>query len=233
VPQEFQTQYPSYANPPTLAMALTSYINRLKAAGVSLASLDIVPHPPSDTTGSSSTLSALHITSPQLASQYLTSIYSRLKRHYEWFRETQRGQIREWGREARSRKEGYRWRGRTMDHVLTSGLDDYPRAKPPHLGELHLDLISWMAFFSKTMSEIAEFLGEEEERKEFEGNAEMMRGNIEGQLGVLILEVGSCADDRFWGTDLHWSEEQQMYCDASVDEDGLLSNVFSFCHPSH
>ena len=23
-------------------------------------------------------------------------------------------------------------------------------------------------------------------------------------------------------TDLHWNEEQQMYCDASVDEDGTL-----------
>ena len=76
-----------------------------------------------------------------LAFHYLTSIYPALKRHYEWFRRTQRGQIKLYGRKARSRTEAYRWRGRSAQHVLTSGMDDYPRG-PPHPGELHLDLIS-------------------------------------------------------------------------------------------
>lgn len=83
--------------------------------------------------------------------------------------------------------------------VLTSGLDDYPRAVPPHLGELHLDLASWMGFFARTMRDVAEFLGEEEDYEEYEDQYEAIRANIE---------------------DLHWSEEEQMYCDASVDEDG-------------
>lgn len=163
-------------------MAVTAYIERLKAAGISLSSVDLISGPTTTVTPSTSAeaLSSLHVHDAGLAQKYLTGIYGKLKRHYEWFRETQRGQIREFGREATSRTEAYRWRGRTADHVLTSGLDDYPRAKPPHLGELHLDLISWMGFFTRTMSEIAEFLGEEEDLAEFKGNYRAILANIEG-----------------------------------------------------
>lgn len=66
--------------------------------------------------------------------------------------------------------------------MLTSGLDDYPRAKPPHVGELHLDLISWMGFFTRTMREIAEFAGEVEDEAEFAEIEESILGNIEGAL---------------------------------------------------
>lgn len=183
-------------------MAVTAYIGRLRAAGVSLASIDPTQSSShSHDSTSAEALSSLHVNDAVLAQKYLTSIYDKLKSHYEWFRQSQRGQIKEWGRSATSRSEAYRWRGRTEDHVLTSGLDDYPRAKPPHLGELHLDLISWMGFFSKTMSEIAEFLGEEDDRLEYEDNYGNILANIE---------------------DLHWSEEEQMYCDVSVDQNGTL-----------
>ncbi|KAM0753058.1 glycoside hydrolase [Meredithblackwellia eburnea MCA 4105] len=212
VPQEFQTQYPSYANPPTLAVAVTSYIARLRDAGVSLSSIDPSSLDAQTVISSATTpdsISSLHVSDPQLAKNYLTAIYSRLKRQYEWFRETQRGQIREWGRRATSRTEAYRWRGRTKDHVLTSGLDDYPRAIPPHLGELHLDLISWMGFFTRTMSEIAEFLGEEDDLAEYKSTFASILANIE---------------------DLHWSEEGQMYCDASVNEEDESIHV---CHKGY
>lgn len=166
-------------------MAVTAYIDRLKKVGVSLSSINLSDLPPASDFTSSESLASLHIQNPYLAKQFLTAIYTKLKRHYEWFRTTQRGEVKEWGREARSRSEAYRWRGRTEDHVLTSGLDDYPRAKPPHLGELHLDLISWMGFFTKTMGEIAEFLGEEDDQDEFEGNYEAIVANIEGELWSL------------------------------------------------
>ena len=48
-----------------------------------------------------------------LALSFLRSIYQPLKRHYEWFRRTQRGQLKQYGRKARSRTEAYRWRGRS------------------------------------------------------------------------------------------------------------------------
>ena len=113
------------------------------------------------------------------ALSFLQSIYQPLKRHYEWFRRTQRGQLKQYGRKARSRTEAYRWRGRSEKHVLTSGLDDYPRA-PPHIGELHLDLLSWMGFFSRTMKEIAEFIGEEDDRLFYASTEKAIVQNIDG-----------------------------------------------------
>lgn len=178
VPEEFRTQYPSYGNPPTLAMAVTAYIQRLRAAGLTLDDLDSEAQPVAT---SAENLASLHVHSPALAREYLTSIYVKLKRHYEWFRATQRGQIREWGRRARSRSEAYRWRGRSKTHVLTSGLDDYPRAQPPHLGELHVDLISWMGFFARTMGEIAEYLQEDDDVEEYQQHYDTIVANIDGE----------------------------------------------------
>jgi mannosyl-oligosaccharide glucosidase len=120
-----------------------------------------------------------------LALSFLQSIYQPLKRHYEWFRRTQRGQLKQYGRKARSRTEAYRWRGRSEKHVLTSGLDDYPRA-PPHIGELHLDLLSWMGFFSRTMREIAEFIGEEEDRLNYASIEKAIIQNIDGSSSHLL-----------------------------------------------
>lgn len=119
----------------------------------------------------------------ELALSFLQSIYQPLKRHYEWFRRTQRGQLKQYGRKARSRTEAYRWRGRSEKHVLTSGLDDYPRA-PPHIGELHLDLLSWMGFFSRTMKEIAEFVGEEDDRLYYASIEKAIIQNIDGSCSV-------------------------------------------------
>ncbi|KAG6827909.1 hypothetical protein H0H92_010007 [Tricholoma furcatifolium] len=197
VPLEFQTQVPNYANPPTLTMAVTAFINRLKAMGPSNQDLGMdfgmggdaqIPIPSfDDATGSK------YLDSREEAISFLRSIYKPLKRHYDWFRRTQRGQIKQYARKARSRTEGYRWRGRSELHVLTSGMDDYPRG-PPHAGELHLDLISWMAFFTRTMKDIAGYIGETDDEISF------------GQIEVAIL-------------DLHWNEEANMYCDVNINDD--------------
>ncbi|PPR04967.1 hypothetical protein CVT24_010425 [Panaeolus cyanescens] len=205
VPAEFQTQVPNYANPPTLTMAVTAFIERLKqtsngqgpsdqelgmdygmggAAQVPLSANINTPH-------------SRYLQDPALAQTFLKEIYGPLKRHYEWFRRTQRGQIKQYSRKARSRTEAYRWRGRTEQHVLTSGMDDYPRGRP-HAGELHLDLISWMAFFSRTMRDIADFIGETDDKLTYIQNEKAILGNIE---------------------DLHWNKEENMYCDLNVDDE--------------
>ncbi|KAI1786178.1 mannosyl oligosaccharide glucosidase-domain-containing protein [Ganoderma leucocontextum] len=75
-----------------------------------------------------------------------------LRRIYEWFSRKQRGQIK-------------------------YGIDNYPRG-PAHAGELRLDLISWTAFFSQTMRDIAEFVGEVDDAAAFEEIA-----NIDGETG--------------------------------------------------
>lgn len=122
--------------------------------------------------------------------EFLKSIYKPLKRHYDWFRRTQRGQIKQYSRNARSRSEGYRWRGRSETHVLTSGMDDYPRG-PPHAGELHLDLISWMAFFTRTMKDISEFVGEVDDAVTFGEIETAILNNIEG-MSVFALRLRMC-----------------------------------------
>jgi len=147
----------------------------------------------------------IHFEDREVARKYLNSIYVPLRRHYEWFRRTQRGQIKQYGRKAHSRSEAYRWRGRSETHVLTSGMDDFPRA-PAHAGELHLDLISWMGFFSRTMKDIAEFVGEDDDAETFAENEKAIIQNID---------------------DLHWSEQNQMYCDLGVDQE---DESYHECH---
>lgn len=127
----------------------------------------------------SPTIENRHLEDPELALNFLKEIYKPLKRHYEWFRRTQRGQIKQYGRKARSRTEGYRWRGRSEHHVLTSGMDDYPRGAA-HTGELHLDLISWMAFFSRMMREIASFIGETDDEVTYGQIEKAILENIDG-----------------------------------------------------
>ncbi|THU99363.1 glycoside hydrolase [Dendrothele bispora CBS 962.96] len=210
VPAEFQVQVPNYANPPTLTVAVTAFIARVKAAaaagGPSDQELGMDFGTQIPMTGVSPP--AEGYLDSEKALPFLQSIYQPLKRHYDWFRRTQRGQIKQYARKARSRTEAYRWRGRSQLHVLTSGMDDYPRG-PPHAGELHLDLISWMAFFSRTMREIAEFVGEADDALSY------------GEIETAILNNIE---------DLHWSEENQMYCDVGVDDD---DDSYHVCHKGY
>jgi mannosyl-oligosaccharide glucosidase len=168
-------------------MVVTAFIDRIKAAGLNGPStkdlgmdLGIGVNTEAQTSLSPPTSDNRYLNSPELAFSYLRSIYKPLKRHYDWFRRTQRGQIKQYSRVARSRTEAYRWRGRSELHVLTSGLDDYPRG-PPHPGELHLDLISWMAFFTRTMREIASYVGEVDDEISFGEIEKAILGNIDGQ----------------------------------------------------
>ncbi|KDN51723.1 hypothetical protein RSAG8_00271, partial [Rhizoctonia solani AG-8 WAC10335] len=208
VPAEFQTQYPNYANPPTLTMALMAFISRLEEnAEPSLADLGMDQLPVDSTSTASEQSSKL--LSPPAARAYLNEIYPALRRHYHWFRRTQRGQIRQWGRKATARGEAYRWRGRSAEHVLTSGLDDYPRPVPPHVGELHVDLMSWMGYFSNMMRRIADFIGESEDAAEYETIEKGIKANLD---------------------DLHWSKEEKMYCDVTVNEEDDSEHV---CHAGY
>lgn len=191
VPPEFQVQYPHYANPPTLFFILNAFVERLSGANGSA-----IPTKESLSPGDS-TMQNAHLNNPEVANQYLQAIYPLLKRQYHWFRRTQAGDLASYDREAFSSKEAYRWRGRTVQHILTSGLDDYPRPQPPHPGELHVDLISWMGVMAKSLHNIASYLGETHDATEFARNSHAILRNIE---------------------DLHWSEEAQTFCDASIDE---------------
>lgn len=191
VPEEFQVQYPHYANPPTLFLIIESFTTALRQKHGKLPTGDeSLPHPDVP-------LGQAHLEDPKLGADYLTAIYPLLRRQYEWFRKTQRGDVRSYDREAFSAREAYRWRGRSDLHCLTSGLDDYPRAAPPHPGELHVDLISWVGFMTKSLLNIAGALGLDEDIERYGKILDAIKRNLE---------------------DLHWSEKEGCFCDASVDD---------------
>ncbi len=189
VPAEFQVQYPHYANPPTLFFILDTFVEKLGALNGTTKSKDKENLLPKE--------KSVHLKSSELGLQYLRELYPKLRTHYEWYRRTQKGDLKSYDREAFSTKEAYRWRGRSPQHILTSGLDDYPRPQPPHPGELHVDLISWMGMMTKSLKNIASLLGYADDVAELTTIETAILRNID---------------------DLHWSEKEKCYCDATIDE---------------
>jgi mannosyl-oligosaccharide glucosidase len=184
VPGEFQVQYPHYANPPTLFMIVETLIEKVKSGKLSAEQ------------------------TARIKSQ-LETLYPLLKRQYNWFRRTQFGDIKSYDHEAFSTKEAYRWRGRTPQHILTSGLDDYPRPQPPHPGELHVDLISWVGMMQRTLTNLSTFLGESDDTSDFQSQHMALLRNLD---------------------DLHWSTKHSAYCDATIDDYEESTHV---CHKGY
>lgn len=190
VPPEFQTQYPHYANPPTLFLILDTFVDKLRKSNGSMPAVK-------EMLSQDSSISTASLDNPEVGVEYLRRLYPLLRRQYNWFKKTQYGDIRSYDRQAYSSKEAYRWRGRTVRHCLTSGLDDYPRPQPPHPGELHLDLMSWMGLMTKSLVGIADIVGFPEEAEELKKNLNALERNLD---------------------DLHWSEKDGCYCDATIDD---------------
>lgn len=191
VPEEFQVQYPHYANPPTLFFIIDTYIAKLqKLANGSAASRK-------EKLSQDETLGTAYLDNTSLGLDYLRQLYPLLRRQFEWFKKTQYGDIKSYDREAYSSKEAYRWRGRTPRHILTSGMDDYPRSQPPHPAELHVDLMSWVGMMTKSLINVASTIGIAEDVEAFKKVLDAIEHNLD---------------------DLHWSEKEGCYCDATVDD---------------
>ncbi|KAK3997479.1 putative mannosyl-oligosaccharide glucosidase [Cladorrhinum sp. PSN332] len=190
VPQEFQTQYPHYANPPTLFLVVDQFVEKLKKTNGTLAT-------GKERLSQAESLATASLENPEIGLEYLRKLYPLLRRQFEWFRKTQKGDIKSYDREAYSSKEAYRWRGRTVSHCLTSGLDDYPRPPTPHPGELHVDLMSWVGVMAKSLINIGDALGYAEDVNEFKKILDAIEHNL---------------------NDLHWSEKAGCFCDATIDD---------------
>jgi mannosyl-oligosaccharide glucosidase len=131
VPKEFQPQKPHFANPPTLVWALEK-ISQKASIRLYESTVD---------------------KSEQIAI-FLKKVLPKFKLNYEWFKKTQYGHIKSWNYNFQD-LVAFKWRGRSGHHILTSGLDDYPRSSPGHLGDLHIDLQCWMIYFARTMRNLA------------------------------------------------------------------------------
>ncbi|KAI1350254.1 family 63 glycoside hydrolase [Xylaria sp. FL0043] len=190
VPAEFQVQYPHYANPPTLYLVLEAFIDKLARSNGS-------QETGKERLSEGDFLQTAYVDNPELGLEYLRNLYPLLRRQYLWFKRTQFGDLKEYDRDAFSKKEAYRWRGRSVQHCLTSGLDDYPRPQPPHPGELHVDLLSWMGMMTRTLAKIADVVGLPQDAQEYNKALDGISHNL---------------------VDLHWSEKYECFCDATIDD---------------
>jgi len=74
--------------------------------------------------------------------EFLSGIYDNLKLNVEWFISTQSSDLL---------PNTFRWKGRTLEYCLPSGMDDYPRAPILTEEEAHLDLQVWMIVSSRAI----------------------------------------------------------------------------------
>lgn len=173
VPDQFQIQRPHVANPPTLILAIHRLIQRINLLKQEGKTRD--------------TSSSLDVESFR---GFVHSIFPSMKRQIDWYYATQ----------AAEKQHSYRWHGRTLEHALSSGLDDYPRAEWLTEDEGHLDLHAWMVLLAETMSKIVTFLAEDDASllpvaEEYTARSKTLRASL---------------------VDLHWSDEHKMYCDYAM-----------------
>ncbi|KAJ1961572.1 Processing alpha glucosidase I [Dispira parvispora] len=205
VPPEFQVQQPTIGNPPTLFLSVNAFVERFvkyhqKDRSPGVHSLNIALGP--DTAKYQTA-----ITNWQLGHHRLSKLYPALQRQFQWFRDTQTCELHNWGRNPPN-GECYRWRGRTMNHTLPSGLDDYPRASP-HRGEMHVDLLCWVGLMARSLGQIAELVDQPTDALEYQRIYEDIVENLDA---------------------LHWNEAEQAYCDVTVNDDE--ESVF-VCHKGY
>ncbi|KAM3162663.1 Cwh41p [Lachancea thermotolerans] len=194
VPEEFQVQNPNIANPPTLLLCFSEMLTRAQEFQDSIAGgaeeSSITP---------SSTEELLK--RPELLMSFAEKVYPKLLKHYEWWTGSQRGFTEEYSevlQDGFHPNEAFRWVGRTFTHCLPSGLDDYPRAQPPDVAELHLDALSWAGIMSRSMKQIADVLNMADEVDKFS----KIEQNIIENLDTI-----------------HWNADQKCYCDVTIDDD--------------
>lgn len=139
---------------------------------------------------------------------FIKTIYPAVRRLSAWFFRTQStpGKVSD-----PAQATQFRWAGRTKEHCLASGLDDYPRASwlPEGEDEGHVDLHSWMTLIASLMADLAEINGDVEE-------ARMYRARTARLLEALDAN--------------HWNEERKMYCDFAVGPSGARQWV---CHQGY
>lgn len=191
VPNEFQVQYPHHANPPTfIALVLPALLAKLTSRS---------PY---------NGYKSKYITSQTERAALLRKLYPALSKYYQHFRRTQAGNFSStYPRPPTAvAGEGYCWRGRTAQHTLVSGFDDYPRPDPPSQGELHVDALAWVAASAKALLDVAEYLALDKDAAVYRAQLTAAQHNLDA---------------------LHWSERQHGYCDATVDGASAYAHV---CH---
>lgn len=119
---------------------------------------------------------------------FVRDMYPKFKKNFEWYRRTQRGYLVV-NDKLVSDENVFRWRGRTETHCLTSGIDDYPRAKKVSLFDLHVDLTSWMAMYAEMLKNMARYLSLSSDYEYFSDIHNKTMFNINGKLNEILCEL--------------------------------------------
>lgn len=69
------------------------------------------------------------------------------------------------------------------------------------------------------MRDIAAFVGEKDDELTFIGHEAAILGNIDGMILASWSSFGPVLSTPL---DLHWNEEEKMYCDLNVNDDGKI-----------
>ena len=105
---------------------------------------------------------------------FLHKCFNKLKLWFFWFLENQNDSDKyDYFHEAYlfSEQINFRWHCKGDCHdgnFLGSGLDDFPRQTPGTLSISHLDMHTWLMFFSESLTKIAKFLNLNEEIMEYQ-----------------------------------------------------------------
>lgn len=179
VPSGYITQNPEYSNPPASLLPIEMLTNCIK----------------------SSNNCGLENFQVEEIKIKLKKMYPKLVSHFNWFIRTQSANPflnRDFND---SYQFLFRWRGRTDHHTLTSGLDDYPRGNVPSEYELHVDLLSWMAFAARALSNIQNQLdiGADTAAPDFDSLYKLAMRNL---------------------NEFHWDESRGCFSDLTISENG-------------
>eukprot|EP00760_Papus_ankaliazontas_P017170 PhM_4_TR17053/c0_g1_i1/m.18456/K01228/GCS1; mannosyl-oligosaccharide glucosidase len=122
-------------------------------------------------------------------SEFLRLVWPYVQRWLKWFTKSQ----------ASPTLEGmYQWKGRKGYHLLSCGLDDYPRPQCRANATAHVDLFSWIGLFRSTVADIAKGLGEVELhdtlRKEYEAMAPYLEQVHWDPLRERYADLTGCKD---------------------------------------
>ena len=179
-PPDFVTQFPHIANPPTIFLVVSNFVDMLEGA--------------MKYRGRKS----MYLARPETARDLLVEMYKKLQTHYKWFRISQSGDVEVHAIPSANLNEGYRWRGRTPGTNYPSGLDDYPRAEPPDVSELHLDALCWVGVMARTLAQIASFTKSIPDISTYQNHLRNVKKNIDA---------------------MYWEKSQNVYCDTVMRDD--------------
>ena len=148
MPSEFVTQDPRIANPPTLLFAFRQLVKRAiehskqGAAPQRVVDVEILAE------GEQSARSEASI-----AGLEIQELFEKVKKWVFYLEKSQKSKL----------PSSYRWFGRTENHCLASGMDDFPRHRILSQSESNVDLLSWILFAYQNLAEIDEMLNGETE----------------------------------------------------------------------